>query len=409
MTSLPITKIRADFPILAQKMNQQRLCYFDSAGSALKPLAVMNAMNNCAENYYANIHRGVYEFSVKTTDAYEGARQKVASFIGAQNAREVIFTKGTTEAINLVAHSWAEAFLKKGDVILLSELEHHANIVPWQMVCERVGSIIKVIPITDDGSLDMATFESLLTPEVKFMALTQMSNALGTLPDVKGMIQKARAHCPEIKVLIDGSQSVVHLKIDVLDLDTDFFVFTGHKLYGPTGIGVCWGRFDLLSQMPPYQTGGDMISRVSFERTTFKEPPTRFEAGTPPILEAIGLGAAIDYLTGIGLDAIHAHENAMFQILMEQLQTVPKVKIFGSIKDRAGLISFALDEIHPHDIGTCLDQQGVAIRAGHHCTQPLMTKLGVPATARASLGLYNNEEDIAQFIKAVKDTVAFFG
>lgn len=409
MSSFPIEKIRADFPILSQKMNKQRLCYFDTAASAQKPLAVLNAMKDCAETYYANIHRGVYDFSVKTTDAYESVRQKVATFIGAKNPHEVIFTKGTTEAINLVAHSWAEAFLQKGDVILLSELEHHANIVPWQMASEKTGCMIKVIPINDDGSLNMEVFESLLTPEVKFMALTQMSNALGTLPNVKSMIQKARSHCPDIKILIDGSQSVVHVKIDVLDLDTDFFVFTGHKLYGPNGIGVCWGRFDLLSQMPPYQTGGDMINRVSFARTTFKEPPSRFEAGTPPILEAIGLGAAIDYLSRIGLEAIHAHEKAMFELLFQELQTVPKVKIFGSMAHRAGLISFALDDIHPHDIGTCLDQQGVAIRAGHHCAQPLMTRLGVPATARASLGMYSNEEDIAQFIRALKDTVSFFG
>ncbi|HCS22949.1 MAG TPA: cysteine desulfurase [Alphaproteobacteria bacterium] len=398
-TPRPVGALRADFPALAQKVNGRPVAYLDSAASAQKPQAVIDAMTKVMTEHYANVHRGVYTFGAKTSAAYEAAREKTARFLNAASEKQIVFTRNATEAINLVAATWGETFLQAGDEIILTELEHHANIVPWHMLRTRKGVVIKVVPVRADGALDMQAFESLLSPKTKLLAVTHMSNALGTVNPVADMI--AKAHAAGAKVLVDGSQAVVHLNVDVQALDADFYVFTGHKLYGPSGIGVLYGKADILAAMPPYQGGGEMIEDVTFDNVTYKEPPYRFEAGTPAIVEAIGLGAAIDWLNGIDKDAALAHEAKLLADAEEKLRAIDGVRIFSTAPERASILSFELAGVHPHDMATVFDQMGLCVRAGNHCAQPLMRKLGVAATVRASFALYNSMEDVERLAEAI--------
>lgn len=399
--------LRRQFPILSRRLNGSPLVYLDTAASAQKPMPVLNAMRVAYESSYANVHRGVHTLGQEATDAFEAARDKLARFINARGACEVVFVRGATEAINLVAATFGRTELRAGDEIILSELEHHANIVPWQMLRDEKGLVLRVIPIDDQGDLSLDRFQDLLTPRTKLVAITQVSNALGTIVPIQTIIRQA--HSAGAVVLVDGCQAVPHLQVDVQALDADFYVFSGHKMYGPTGIGVLYGRREILEAMPPYQGGGEMIVNVSFEETTFKQPPYRFEAGTPAIVEAIGLGAAADYLTGIGIERIGAHERALRAYASERLARIAGVRILGGGTRQAGIISFVLEGVHPHDIATILDQSGVAIRAGHHCAQPLMRRLGVPATARLSFGIYNTREDVDAMIEALGEVRELFG
>ncbi len=388
-----IAQCRADFPALRQKVNGRPVAYLDSAASAQKPQVVIDAMKNLLEQHYANVHRGLYAFSQETTTEFETVRGKVAEFINADE-REIIFTRNATEGINLVAQSWGRPFLKQGDEVILTGMEHHANIVPWQLLRDQVGIVLKIIPVLPDGSLDLAAYKRLLSPKTRLVACVHISNTLGTVNPVKEITATAKNHNKDIHVLIDGSQAVVHSAVNVKDIGADFYAFTGHKLYGPTGAGVLWGRYDVLKTMPPYQGGGDMIERVTFDKTTYKEPPSRFEAGTPDIIEVIGLGAALDYLRTVGIDAIHEHEQALLEYAMKKLKAIGGLRFHGTAPGKAGIISFTADWGGPSDIGMILDQCGVAVRTGHHCCQPLMGVLGVDATVRASLGLYSNKDDI---------------
>ena len=401
MTTLasPLAALRADFPGLAGTWH-----YLDTAATAQKPQAVIDAATNAMGRDYATVHRGVYARSADMTLAFEAARRKVASFIGAAEG-EIVFTRGATEAINLVAQTWGAANLKAGDRILLSTLEHHSNIVPWQLLRARTGVEIDVCPLTPDGRIDLDIAERMLTREHKLVALAHVSNVLGSTLDVKRAA--TLAHGVGAKLLIDGCQAVPRLAVDVAALDCDFYVFSAHKLYGPTGIGALWARAELLDAMPPWQGGGAMIDRVTFAETTFAPPPARFEAGTPAIVEAIALGAAVYYVSAIGLDAIHAHETALVAQCRDALARMNSVTLFGP-EDSAGIVSFALEGVHPHDLGTILDEEGVAIRAGHHCAQPLMDHLGVPATARASFGIYNDEDDVAALVRGIERTKRIF-
>lgn len=391
-----------DFPVLAKTMNGKRLAFLDSAASAQKPFAVIEAMGDVTRQNYANIHRGVYSFSQELTASYEAVRQKVAGFLGADSEKEIIFTANATDSINLVAQSWGRKYLKAGDEIILSEMEHHANIVPWQLLRDEIGFTIKVIPVLQDGRLDLDVYKSLLTEKTKLVSIVHISNALGTINPVEDIIQIARRYNPEIKILVDGSQSAVHLPVDVQEIDCDFFVFTAHKLYASTGLGVLYGRYTVLESMPPYRGGGDMIESVSFERTTYKEPPFRFEAGTPPIVQVIGLGAAIDYLGSIEPLAIIHHEQEMTRLLTSALKDIGGVEIYADLSEKAGIVSFNLKNAHASDVGAILDQCGVAVRAGHHCCMPLMAKLGIGASVRASFALYTVKDDIDQCIEALK-------
>ena len=392
---------RADFPILKTQMNGQPLAFLDTAASAQKPACVIAAMNDIYERKYSNIHRGLYGLSQKLTEEFEAVRVKIASFIGAASEKEIIFTRNATESINLVAQSWGKAHLKEGDEIILSEMEHHANIVPWQLLRDQIGITIKIIPVLDDGALDIDAFQSLLSKDTKLVSITHISNALGTVNNINKIIALSKDFNQEIKVMIDGSQGIVHSPVNMESLGADFYVFTGHKLYGPTGIGVLYGRYDVLETMPPYQGGGDMIERVSFEKTTYKEPPYRFEAGTPAIAEVIGLGAAIDYVSNIGFEALQIHEQALLAYATEKLQAIEGLKLYGRASDKAGILSFTMEGAHPSDIGMVLDQCGVAVRTGHHCCMPLMQRFGLDATVRASLGLYSNADDIDQLIEGL--------
>lgn len=394
-----VEKVRLDFPILSEMVYNKPLVFLDSGASAQKPKVVIDAMDDVYRHYYANVHRGAHYLSQKSTDAFEDARVKVADFINAASPDEVVFTKNTTEAINLVAQSWGRKFLKAGDEVLVSEMEHHANIVPWQLLEQQIGIKVKVAPINDAGELLMDEFSKLLTSSVKLVAITGCSNVLGTIVPVDQVIKLA--HAKNIPVLIDGSQSVVHQDVDVQVLDCDFFIFTGHKLYGPTGVGVLYGKMDMLKTMPPYQGGGDMIETVSFDGTTFKEPPHRFEAGTPAIAEVIGLGAAIDYVNGLGMDRIAAHEQGLLAYTTEKLKQIEGLRILGNAKDKAGIFSFLVDGTHPFDVATILDRQGIAVRVGQHCAEPLMKRLGVDGTVRASMGLYNNTADVDALVSAI--------
>ncbi len=401
----PSDNLKQDFPALARLVNGKPVIYLDSAASAQKPQCVIDTMTNVMSEHYANVHRGVYTFSSETSIAFEDARKKVAQFIKAKTDREIVFTRNATEAVNLVAHCFGQS-LKAGDEIILTELEHHANIVPWYFLKEQKGVVLKIVPIKPDRSLDMAAFEKLLGPKTKLVAVTQMSNVLGTVVDVADIVKKA--HAVGAKVLVDGSQSIVHFDVDVQAIGCDFFVFTGHKLYGPSGIGVLYGRYDALNALPPYQGGGEMIELVTFDKITYKEPPIRFEAGTPAIVEVIGLGAAIDYLNGLDRAACHAQEKKILQEAEKRLAAIPGVTIYSTAPERASIISFAVDKIHPHDVATVLDQLGIAVRTGHHCAQPLMKVLGVTGTVRASFALYNTMEDAEKLIEGVQKVKKLF-
>jgi len=392
---------RADFPVLRETMHGKPLAFLDSAASAQKPQPVIDAMRHVLEHGYSNIHRGLYEISQNLTDQYEKVRGKAAGFINAASENEIIFTRNSTEGINLVAQSYGRTFLKAGDEVIISAMEHHANIVPWQILRDQIGIELKIIPMDDRGVLDLEAYKALLSDKTRIVSVVHISNSLGTVNPVKEIVGLAKTYNSDIVTLIDGSQSVVHGAVDVQDLGCDFFVYTGHKLYGPNGIGVLYGRYDLLEQMPPYQGGGDMIESVSFEETIYAKPPFRFEAGTPPIVEVIGLGAAIDYVSAIGAVNIEAHESALLAAMTEGLEAIDGVHIHGTAPEKAGILSFTLDGAHPSDVGMILDQCGVAIRSGHHCCMPVMERLGLDATARASIGLYTNRDDIDQFLAAV--------
>jgi cysteine desulfurase/selenocysteine lyase len=390
--SFDVERARADFPILSRTVHGKTLVYLDSAASAQKPRAVIECMTRFYEEDYANIHRGVHYLSQRATDAFENSRAKVARFINAEKADEIVFTRNATEAINLVAQSWGRKNLGAGDEVILTELEHHANIVPWQMLRSEKGIEIKVAPIDESGQVRLDAFAALIGPRTRLVAVAHMSNALGTILPVREIARLA--HAQGALVLVDGCQSIAHRAVDVRALDADFFVFSGHKLYGPTGIGVLYGKYKLLAAMPPYQGGGDMIDRVTFARTTFKEPPHRFEAGTPAIVEAVGLAAAIDYLSELGPSFIAAHEEDVLEYATQKLLAVDGLTLYGTAAEKGGILSFTMAGAHAHDVATILDQQGVAVRAGHHCAHPLMDRLGVSATARASLALYSTRGEI---------------
>ena len=404
-----IDDLRAEFPTLPQEVNGKPLVYLDSAASTLKPQAVIDALSHYYAFDHSNVHRGAHALADRATAAFEAARDSVARFLsgpeGQVRREEVIWTRGTTEAINLVAQSWGSANLGPGDEVLISEMEHHANIVPWQLACERTGAILKVIPVTDAGELDLEAFEALLSERTKLLAVTHVSNVLGTVNPVAELIRAA--HGVGARVLIDGAQAVAHIHLDMNALDADFYVFSGHKLYGPTGIGVLYGKYDLLAAMPPWQGGGEMIDRVSFDGTTFQAPPFRFEAGTPHIAGAVGLGAAIEWFRGLDQEALKAHEQAVFTELDALLRAFPGVTVLGSAPERCGAVSFLLDGAHPSDVGAFLDQAGVAVRTGHHCCQPLMARYGVSGTVRASLGLSSTSADLQRLGSALEQAKRF--
>ena len=401
-----VEAVRRDFPILSIAVHGKPLVYLDNAASAQKPRAVIDAERDLYERYYSNIHRGVHLLSVQSTEACEAARGKARAFLGARESRELIFVRGTTEGINLVAQSFGRQVLKAGEEVLISGLEHHSNIVPWQMLCEQTGAALRVAPIDDAGDVDLEAYERLLGPRTKLVALSHVSNALGTINPVKRMT--AMAHASGAAVLIDGAQAAPHLALDVVDLDCDFYAFSGHKVYGPSGIGVLYGKAERLEAMPPWQGGGDMIASVTFEKTTYNVLPHKFEAGTPNIAGAVGLGAAIDYVSGLGIDAIAAHEDDLLRYGTELLQGIPGLRIVGTARRKAGVLSFVLDGVHPHDIGTVLDYEGIAVRTGHHCAQPVMDRYGLPATARASLGCFNTREDLDALARGIRKVQEMF-
>ena len=395
----PILYARDDFPVLHQKNRGKPLIYLDTAASAQKPQAVIDAIKNYYQLHHANVHRGLYELSERATYLYENARTTVQSFINAKHNYEIIFTKGATESINLVASSFG-SLLEAGDEVILSEMEHHANIVPWQWACERRGAHVKVISVTDQGELNLEHFESLLTEKTRLIAVTHISNVLGTVNPVKKIIKKA--HDYNIPVLVDGAQAMPHMSVDVQALDCDFYVFSSHKMYGPTGIGVLYGKEKWLEKLPPYQGGGDMIKEVSFEKTIYADLPNKFEAGTPAIASAVGLQTAMEYLNHLGLDAVQQHEHALLECATQSLKQFPELTIYGNAKEKAAVISFTLKNIHAHDVATILDSEGIAVRAGHHCAMPLMKRFQVPAMIRASFGLYNHQKDIDVLVQGLK-------
>lgn len=399
--------IRAEFPILQQTVRGKKLVFLDSAASAMKPRAVIAAMVQVMETQYANVHRGLHWMSERTTEAYEGTRDAVARLINASDRHEIVFTRNSTEAINLVAHSYGRGILRPGQAVVISEMEHHSNIVPWQMLRDAHGIELRIAPVTESGELDMAAFEKLLEDGcVGLVAITHMSNVLGTYTPAERIAALAHAH--GARVLFDGSQAVVHRRVDVQALDADFYAFTGHKLYGPTGIGVLWARRELLDRMPPFLGGGEMISSVSYEKSTWAEVPHKFEAGTPAIIEAIGLGAAIGFVEGIGYDAIAAHEASLTDHALARLSAIEGVRVLGRAQDRGGVVSFTLDGAHAHDVATLLDRQGIAVRAGHHCAEPLMRRLGVDSTARASFGIYTTHAEIDALAESLLRVREFF-
>ncbi len=402
-----VARVRADFPILARRVNGHPLVYLDSAASSQRPRAVIEAVDYYETHQHANVHRGVHALSQAATAAFEGARERVRRFLNARSVKEIIFTRGTTEAINLVANAWARPRLGPGDEILITWLEHHANIVPWQMVCAATGATLKVAPIDQRGELRFDAFEALLTPRTRLVAVAQVSNALGTVLPVARIVKAA--HGRGVPVLLDGAQAVPHGGVDLQALDCDFYAFSAHKLYGPTGIGVLYGREALLREMPPWQGGGDMILSVSFAGTTYNDLPWKFEAGTPNISGAVGLAAAIDYVEGLGTAAVHAHEQRLLAQATEAALGIPGLRVVGTAADKAAVLSFTVDGIHPHDLGTILDSEGVAIRTGHHCAMPVMDFFGVPATARASFACYNDDQDVARLVAALHKAREVFG
>jgi cysteine desulfurase/selenocysteine lyase len=401
-----VERARADFPILSRQVHGKPLVYLDSAASAQKPRAVIDAMSHFYEEDYANIHRGVHFLSQRATDAFEGARAKIARFINAGKADEIVFTRNATEGINLVAQSWGRKNLGAGDEVLLTELEHHANIVPWQLLRDEKGFEIKVAPIDETGQVRLDDMAKLIGPRTRLVAVSHMSNALGTILPVREIVRIA--HAQDAVVLVDGCQAVAHKQIDVRALDADFYVFSAHKLYGPTGIGVLYGKYDILNGMPPYQGGGDMIERVTFARTTFKEPPNRFEAGTPAIAEAVGLATAIDYVSELGQSLIAEHEDEILAYATQRLSEISGLTIYGTAAEKGAILSFSLTGAHAHDVATILDQHGVAVRAGHHCAHPLMDRLGVVATARASFALYSTRAEVDALVNAIHSVKRIF-
>ena len=394
-----VEKVREDFPALRQMVHGRPLVYLDNAATAQKPRAVMRALEQFYCEDCSNIHRGVHQLSERATECYECSRGKLQRWLNARDAAEIIFVRGATEAINLVAHAYGRKFVGAGDEVIISGMEHHSNIVPWQILRDLTGAKLRVIPITDSGELQLEEYEKLLGPKTKLVSIVHISNALGTVNPVKQIIE--RAHAFGIPVLVDGAQAAPHVKVDVQELGADFYVFSGHKLYGPTGVGVLYGRRELLEQMPPYQGGGDMISSVTFERTTYNRLPYKFEAGTPNIAGGIGLGAAVDYLEKLGMENIAAYESELLAYATRSVASVPDVRIIGTAREKAGAISFLIGEVHPHDIGTILDQEGIAIRAGHHCAQPVMERFGIPATARASFAFYNTHEEVDRLVQGI--------
>ena len=405
-TTLDLEAIRQQFPILAERINGHPLVYLDNAASTQKPLCVIDRLSEVYRVDYANVHRGVHTLSQRCTDLFEEAREKVRRFINARHTHEVIFVRGTTEAINLVAQSYGRSKLMPGDEILISAMEHHSNIVPWQMLALQTGAVLKVAPISLEGTLLMAEFEGLLSEKTRLVSITHMSNALGTINPVKDIIRLA--HARDIPVMLDGAQSAPHLPMDVRDLDCDFFAFSGHKLYGPSGIGVLYGKESLLEAMPPYQGGGDMIRRVTFEETEFNELPYKFEAGTPNIADTIALGAAIDFVEAIGMAAIADHEEQLLTYATSKALEIEGLRLIGSAPQKGAILSFTLEDIHPHDIGTLLDQLGIAIRAGHHCAMPVMDFFGLPATARASFALYNTFDEVDTLMDGIRQVIKLF-
>jgi len=401
-----VQAVRKDFPILTQQVHGHPLVYLDNAATSQKPQAVIDAIVRYYSENNANIHRGVHLLSERSTKEYEDARRIVQRFVNARSVQEIIYVRGCTEAINLVADSWGRANIGPGDEIAISTMEHHSNIVPWQMLCQRTGGVLKVVPINDAGEFLVDEYAKLLGPKTKMVSVVHMSNALGTINPVKEITRLA--HEAGAMVLIDGAQAVSHLSVDVQDLDCDFYAFSGHKLYGPTGIGVLYGKKEILDAMPPYQGGGDMISSVTFEHTTYNALPYKFEAGTPHIEGGIVLGTAIEYVQELGLDAIARHEHELLEYATESLNEVPGIRIYGTARNKASIVSFTLDGVHPHDIGTILDQEGVAIRTGHHCVQPVMQRYGIPATARMSLACYNTREEIDALVGALQKVIELF-
>ena len=407
LSAFDVQALRNDFPILSQTVRGKPLVYLDNAATTQKPQCVIDAISNFYQNDYSNVHRGVHTLSERATVAYENVRKKVQKHFNAASEKEIIFVRGATEAINLVAQSYGGSYIKSGDEILISAMEHHSNIVPWQMLCKQSGATLKVIPINQQGELNLDQFEQLLSPQTRLLALSHMSNALGTINPVKQMI--AQAHQHGIPVLLDGAQAAPHMQVDVQDLNCDFYVVSGHKLYAPSGIGILYGKQQLLEAMPPWQGGGDMIRRVSFEDTEYAPLPYKFEAGTPSIVDTIGLGVALDYINTIGLDAIAQHEADLLAYTQQQAQQITQLKPIGTAANKGAIFSFVLERVHPHDIGTAMDHLGIAIRAGHHCAMPVMDFYKVPATARASFGLYNTMEEVDLLIDGLKQVIEVFG
>jgi len=403
---MPLSDIKSDFPTLNQKINGNDLIYLDNAATTQKPISVINAVSDYYKKTNSNIHRGVHTLSQEATEKYENARKKIAKFINS-NEKEIIFVRGATEAINLVANSYVRPLLKPKDQIIITEMEHHANIVPWQIVCNEKEAELKILPINKKGELVINELEKLINEKTKFMAINHVSNSLGTVNNIRKIVEIAHEH--NVRILIDGAQAVQHIPVDVKKIDADFYCFSGHKIYAPTGIGVLYGKKNLLEEMPPYQGGGDMIKSVTFEKTIYNDVPNKFEAGTPNISGAIGLGTAIDYILEIGIENIAKHEADLLNYASEKIKKIDGVEIIGNAKDKASVLSFTIEKIHPHDIGTIMDSQGVAIRAGNHCTQPIMDFYSIPATARASFAIYNDKNDVDKLISSVRKALEVFG
>lgn len=401
--TLDIMAIRRQFPILHQQVNEQQFVYFDNAATTQKPISVIDCISNYYKHYNANIHRGAHRLANISTEKFEGTRDKIRKFIGATKKEEIIFTSGTTDAINLVAQTWGRKNISEGDEIIVSMMEHHSNIVPWQMLAEEKRAVLRVIPVTSEGELDITAFEKLLNSRTKLVAVNHVSNSLGTINPVELIV--AKAHQAGAKVLIDGAQAVSHFAVNMQQLDCDFYCFSGHKLYGPTGIGVLFGKLSILNEMPPWRGGGEMIRSVTFEKTTYNEPPFKFEAGTPNIEAVIALGAAISFIQGIGWSEMQMHETQLLETCTSALSKIDRLRIFGTSEHKTGVISFYADGAHPYDLGTLLDQYGVAVRTGHHCTEPLWNHYGVPGTVRASFAIYNTEQEVLKFIKALQKTI----
>lgn len=405
-SAFDVAQVRKDFPILSQMVNGKPLVYMDNASTTQKPQAVIDTLVKYYSAENANIHRGVHTLSQQATDLYEEARTKVREFINAASDHEIIFVRGTTEGINLVAQTFARSRIGEGDEIIVTAMEHHSNIVPWQILCQERSAVLRVVPVNDDGEMLLDEYEKLLGPRTKLVSIVHQSNVLGTINPAEQVV--AMAHSQGVPVLLDGAQSAPHMPVDVRKLDCDFYAFSGHKLYGPTGIGILYGKEEFLDEMPPYQGGGEMIKSVTFERTIYNDLPHKFEAGTPNIAGAIGLGTAVDYITGIGMDRIYAYEHDLLSYGTERLSSIGGLQIIGTAREKAGVLSFVMDGIHPHDIGTILDTEGIAIRTGHHCAQPLMDRFGIPATARSSLAFYNTKDEIDVLVKAIDRVIEVF-